>query len=151
MRNWLIIILVLFVTTIAQADDLKPLVLEDQWGKEQALNSDTKLLIFSHHKDGSGWVKQALIELNVSNMAEKNWLYVANISRMPKLITKIFAIPKMRDYEFSIALLRDDEAVKLWPKKEDFVAIYTLSNLTIESVEYFNTADAVKLYLQGKG
>ena len=126
------------------------MVLADQWGKEQVLNSDTQLLIFSNHKDGSAWVKQALQALDAANMEDKHWLYVANISSMPSVITKLFAIPKMRDYTFPIALARDETILQEWPKKEGFVAIYSLNSLTIESVKYFNTADAIRVYLQNK-
>lgn len=150
MRNWLSILLLLFLTTATQADELQSVVLADQWGNEQRLSSDTEQLIFSNHKDGSAWVKQSLQALDVSDMDERHWLYVANIASMPKLITKLFAIPKMRDYAFPIALARDKTIVEAWPKKDGFVAIYSLNNLAIESVEYFNSADAVRVYLESK-
>lgn len=150
MRNWLSILLLLLLTTATQADELQPVVFTDQWGHEQRLTSNTELIIFSHHKDGSAWVKQALQALEISSMDDHHWLYVANIAGMPTLITKLFAIPKMRDYAFPIALVTDNTVVEAWPKKDDFVAIYSLNNLAIESVEYFNSADAVRLYLESK-
>ena len=150
MRYWLTIFLLLFLTTTTHAEELQPLAVVDQWGKAQVLNSETQLLIFSHHKEGSGWVKQALQVMGITNMEEKHWLYVADISSMPKMITKLFAVPKMRDYAFPIALARDEKTLQEWPKKEGFVAIYSLNNLFIESMVYFNTSDTIRLHLESK-
>ncbi len=147
MYRWLVVLLLLSIT--AQASELEPLVFENQWGEGLALDSKTQLLIFSSHKAGGKWVKQALTELDALDIKEKNWLYVANIAGMPSLISKMFAIPKMRSYGFPIGLVKNDRIVASWPQQEGYVAIYQLENLSIKTVKYFNTVDGIKRYLRG--
>lgn len=140
----------LLATTLVHGAALQPLTLLDQWDKQQRVDDTTTLLIFSNHRKGSAWVKTALQELKISSLAERHWLYVANISSMPGLITKLLALPKMRDYAFPVALVRDEAVVEQWPKKKGFVAVYSLNGLEIEVVEYFNSTDAIKHYLANR-
>ncbi|WP_024851196.1 hypothetical protein [Hydrogenovibrio kuenenii] len=116
---------------------LTPYAFKDQWGKPNPLDASVKWLIFSHHKAGNEWVRDALNELGVKNLEERHWLYVADISGMPSLITKIFALPKMRKYDFPIALSDDEVNTQNWPEKEDTVSVYKLENLKIVETKTF--------------
>ena len=147
------IILFLVILPVAhswglQAQELKYQLFNDQWDHEQILDAQVQLVILTSHKEGSAWVKQALKDLNISDLNARHWLYVANISSMPKMITKMFAIPKMRDYQFPVALVRDETRVKDWPIKKNTVAVYSLENLNIKSVDYFEDEASLKEFLQ---
>jgi hypothetical protein len=142
-------ILLSVVLSTAHAEDLKPQLFTDQWDKQQVLDGDTRLIIYSNHKAGSGWVKEALEDLSSTDLDSRHWLYVANISKMPKMISKMFAIPKMRDYSFAVALVRDDEAVKSWPAETDKVMVYQLDNLSIQAIDYFDSAESLQAFLAG--
>ncbi|MBN2865469.1 MAG: hypothetical protein JXK16_05625 [Thiotrichales bacterium] len=113
---------------------LVPAEFLDQWEKPQALNADTKWVIFTSTKEAGKWVKETLETMQVEDMAAKQWLYVADISGMPSLITKFMAIPKMQDYKFPIALEREGDITQAWPKQEDAVNVYKMDGLTIQKV-----------------
>ncbi len=65
--------------------------------------------------------------------------YVADISGMPSLIAKFFALPKMKDYPFSV-LLVDEEQTKAFTKKEDNITVYTVTNGKISDIKYVKDA-----------
>ncbi|HHS99728.1 MAG TPA: hypothetical protein ENK73_02630 [Thiomicrospira sp.] len=147
-KKWILALLFLSLTAVAQADQkLTPTVFMDQWDQPQALTSDVKWLIFSTTKDGGNWVKTQLEEMGIENLQSKNWMYVADVSQMPSLITKFMAIPKMQDYKFAIALEREGEATADWPKQEDAVNVYKLNALTIEEVHTLTTQESVASFL----
>lgn len=141
-------LIIFLLSAKVNALELSSMALQDQWDKEQSLSVDTRVVIFSQHKEGGQWVRQSLEALQLTDLAEKQWLYVADISKMPGLITRMFALPKMRDYGFAVALVRDHRMVEGWPAKEDAVAVYRLDKLSVQSMEFFTSADALKNYLQ---
>mgnify|MGYP001122387654 FL=1 len=64
---------------------------------------------------------------------------MADITGMPSLITKFIALPKMKDYPFSVLLI--DEANKtLFPVKEDMISIISLENGKVTDIKYVKTA-----------
>lgn len=120
---------------------------KDQWGQPAKLDNSVKWLIFSHHKDGNLWVRETLNELEIKNLSERHWLYVADISGMPSLITKIFALPKMKKYAFPIALSYDEANTAGWPEQVDTVSVYKLDNLKVIGYKTFPDKAALEDFL----
>ena len=134
---------------LAQAEQtLAPAQFMDQWEQPQLLSGDTKLVIFTATKDTGNWVKSTLETLAIEDMAAKNWLYVADVSGMPSFITKFMAIPKMKNYKFPIALEREGDLTKNWPKQKDAVNVYQMNALTIEEAHTFTSEDEVVNFLK---
>jgi hypothetical protein len=69
-----------------------------------------------------------------------NIAYVADITGMPSLISKFFAIPKMKDYNFSILLIDEDNKA-LFPVEQDKITIITLDNSKVTSIKFIKTAE----------
>ncbi|MEA3404464.1 MAG: hypothetical protein U9R28_01855 [Pseudomonadota bacterium] len=147
-KKWMLAFVLLGFTAVVQAEQkLNATVFMDQWDQPQSLTPDVQWLIFSTTKDGGSWVKTQLEEMGIENLQAKNWMYVADISQMPSLITKFMAIPKMKNYKFSIALEKEGEATVDWPKQEDAVNIYKLNALTIEEVHSLTSKESVATFL----
>jgi len=151
-KSLILAVTLLGFNAVAQAEQavetLAPAQFMDQWEKPQALNADTKWVIFTSTKEAGKWVKETLETMQVEDMAAKQWLYVADISGMPSLITKFMAIPKMQDYKFSIALEREGDITQDWPKQEDAVNIYQMNALTIQKVHAFTSEDEVVAFFK---
>jgi len=147
-KKWALALALSGVAAFAQAEQkLNPTVFMDQWDQPQSLTSDVQWVIFSTTKDGGNWVKTQLEEMGIENLKAKKWMYVADVSQMPSLITKFMAIPKMQDYKFSIALEREGDVTADWPKQEDAVNIYKLNALTIEEVHTLTTKESVAAFI----
>lgn len=139
--------LLLLVTGVSHAESLKPQLFENQWEAEQALTVSTQWVIFSHHKAGGQWVKESLEELGVENLDERKWLYVADISGMPSIITNLFALPKMRDYAFPIALVKEEKQAAGWARKDEQVTVYQLNHLVVKQTQFFADKESLKQFL----
>ncbi|MDG6777941.1 hypothetical protein QCB44_04385 [Thiomicrorhabdus sp. zzn3] len=148
LKKWLLSALLMSFSLLAHAQTLQAHTFEDQWKKPQVLNAQTQWVIFSSHKAGGEWVKNALSTLETTDLAQKNWLYVADISAMPSLISKFVAIPKMQDYKFAIALEKEGEATKDWPKQDDKVSVYKLNALEVVDTTFLDSEEAVIDFLK---
>lgn len=129
--------------TSSSAQTMAAMSFENQWEEKVELNQRVKWLVFTQSKDAGKMVKEAFDELKVEKPAKGellagNMIYLADISGMPGFITKMFAIPKMQDYTFPIALIKEDEQLanlKLDGFDEEKVTVLQLDNLAVVNSE----------------
>lgn len=114
------------------------------------LTPQTKWVLLSSEKAAGKAVKESLEALEIMDMEAAGGLYIADVSAMPGFITKLFAIPKMQDYSFRLAVVNDETQLQDWPKKEDHVTAMKLNNLNVESVEYFDSAEALQAWIKAQ-
>ena len=133
-----------------QAQSLPATDFQDANEQAISLNEQTKWVLLSSEKAAGKAVKEALEALEITDVAAAGGLYVADVSAMPGFITKLFAIPKMQDYSFRMAVVNDEEQLTDWPKKEDHVTAMKLNNLNVESVEYFDNTQALQAWIQAQ-
>lgn len=122
---------------------------EDQWGTTHTVSAETQWLIFSSHRDGVQWVKDSLIELELTDLQRHNMLYVADISVMPDFIIKLFAIPKMQDLPFKVYLDKEGETTAGWPRNQEQVSVYKVVDHEFVETQYFAGKEALKTFFQG--
>ena len=144
--SWLFGLFIIVAT--AQAQSLSPQQFEDQFAEPISLDHNTKWLIFSHDKDGGDWVKQSLEGTGLSDLASKNAIYVSDISKMPSIITKMFALPKMKKYAFKMALDKTGEATANWPKQASTVTLMQLNNLSVVEVIHANRTEQIEAFIK---
>lgn len=123
---------------------LPALTLKDQHDQEQKITSETKSIIFAKDMDANKLVTKALEGATGKTLPERGSVFVADISGMPKLIGKMFAMPKMKKYPYLILLDRDGAATKEFAVKPKQITVVTLNNFKIEAIDYFDSADALK-------
>lgn len=129
--------------TSSSAQTMAAMSFENQWEEKVELNQSVKWLVLTQSKDAGKMVKEAFDELKVEKPAKGELLagkmiYLADISGMPGFITKMFAIPKMQDYTFPIALIKEDEQLanlKLDGFDEEKVTVLQLDNLAVVNSE----------------
>ncbi len=129
-----------FANTLTIGDSIPNLTINDQFDKVKSIKADTKTIIFAESKDKSTVVKEFLISKGKGFLEKNKAEYVADISGMPSLISKFFALPKMRKYDFSILLL-SEENKDLFASKEDKISIYTFENAKVVDIKYISTKE----------
>lgn len=132
---------------LVQAQTLEKATFEDQHGESLALTPTTQWMVFSYDKSGGDWVRQAFDDLSLMDIETRGGLYVADISAMPGIITSLFALPKMRKYDFRIALDRSGELTANWPKQEGTVSLMRLNGLDVIEITYANSPEQIKSFL----
>ncbi|WP_072679361.1 hypothetical protein [Arcobacter sp. LA11] len=133
----------LFVATFANAlnigDATPAFEIKDQFEKKHKIASDAKTILVAADKGTSEILRDYFLAKDAKFLTSNKAYYVADISGMPSLIAKFFALPKMKKYPFSV-LLVDEEQTKSFTKKEENITIYTVKNGKISDIRYVKDA-----------
>lgn len=115
---------------LADSADLDPLAitLENQFGEKKTVAKDARFLVFVVDQKGSDTVKQTFEGQQQSYLDEHGIYVLADISGMPGIITKMFALPKLRTRPYSLMLDYDGELSKRLPNKEGHAAVMRLED-----------------------
>lgn len=122
------------------SNTLAKISLVDQFDNKQTLDETTKVLIFAHDMSGNDIVEEAFASFDADKLKQLNAIYLADISGMPSLIAKWFALPAMRDRAYPIMLDKEGDATSKLHAKEDQVTVIFLDKLAIQKVKYAATA-----------
>ncbi len=110
--------------------------LQDQFDAKAELQAQTRWLLFAMDMDGYGIIKEVFPASPKVASFEKEGFLVSDISKMPSLIAKMMAIPKMKKYNFRLVLDRKGEVTKDWPRQEKGLALIELKEFQVVSVKY---------------
>lgn len=129
-----------FANSLTIGNNLPTLTIKDQFEKDFTVDANIKTIIFSATKTEGTTIKEFLLTKDKDYLTTNKTVYIADITGMPSLITKFIAMPKMKDYPFSVLLV--DEANKgLFAVKEDMISIISLENGKITDIKYVKTAE----------
>ncbi len=127
---------------------LAPWTLLDQHDAPYTLNEQTRVLLVARDMDGAKLVNAALEGKPKGYLKERRAVFLADISRMPRVIASLFALPKMRDYNDRILLDRDARIAPRYPAGEGEVLWLQLDGLQIVSQQAFTRADDLRQALE---
>jgi hypothetical protein len=142
MKIIIVMLMVLSSVNIAAQDVLKvgdtlgALPLTDQHDKTLVLTPVVKQIIFAADKSTSTWVGDFLDAKAAAWLAENSSVYVADIHKMPKLISRMIALPKLREKSYSVYLGRTATALSKLPHKEACVTLVGVDALVVTAIEY---------------
>lgn len=133
----------------AVGEALAPFELEDQHGELHALDENVKLVLFSRDMDGGDILREAVAGLGAERLESLGALYLADIHRMPGLVARFIAIPRMRKRPYPVLLDRDGTATARLPDVEGQVTILELDGLTLRAAHHLDSVEAVQARLGG--
>ncbi len=114
--------------------------LVNQFDEKQTVDSNIQTILVSFEKDTSADVNEFLKEKDKNFLRANNAVFIADISGMPSIITKLFALPKMKKYNYSVLLIYDEED-KRFVSQEEKLTLYKLENGVIRSISYVTKDD----------
>jgi hypothetical protein len=132
----------------AAGDRIDAFTLEDQHGVAHNVDGGVALLLFSRDMEGGDLIKQALADAPAERLTSRHAVYVAEISRMPKMIAKMFALPSMRKRPYPMLLDRDGTTTARLPSAEGRATLIFLRDLEVLRVEQAETAAEVASALE---
>ncbi len=100
-------------------------------------------IIYAADMETKDVLQDALSTINTDCMNDGKVVYLANISGMPKLIAKLFALPKMRKYPYPVWLDRNGSASKDLPSQSGAVGLIDIENSAISAATFFKDAKAL--------
>jgi len=122
---------------------------KDQFDKIHTLDSNIKTILFASDKETSDLLRDYLLPLSEnSNILEKNSaVYVADISGMPSIISKLIALPKMKKYPFSILLL-DDSNKEIFTKEDGKIIVYSIEDGKVSKIDKISTPKELENFIK---
>jgi NADPH-dependent ferric siderophore reductase len=115
------------------------LMLKDQHDQPVVIDASTRLVIFTAEKSVSDVVTGVLGAQGKATLAQAHAVLVTDISAMPAMISRMFAVPKLRELPFSMALAREASAVVDLPRRKGSATVMSLENGQVTQVQYLQT------------
>ena len=128
--------------TLVRGSTLPPLTLTDQHDVAVTIGPETRFIVFTRDMDAGDLVKGALAQ-QPKLLESAQAAYISDISGMPSMIAKVFAIPAMRKRPYRILLDRDGKTTAALPSIEGQATLIAQNNLQIESVTYLDSSAAL--------
>jgi len=122
--------------------------LEDQHGKVGVVDAGTRVLVVSRDMDGGGLVKEAFADVDQAWLEVRRVVYVADISGMPALVSRLMAVPRMRGRAYRVLLDRDGAVARELPHEKGRATVLRLDDLVIRGVEHPATGPALRAAIE---
>ena len=133
-----------YAKTVAVGDSVTISSISDQFDQRCSIDQQTRVLIFSSEKSVNVWISAFLSQKTSQNgtafMRQNGWVYVADISSMPAMITRTFAMPKMRKLTFPICLGLDVSTLADLPRREGFATVFKMQQGVVQSIDFAENA-----------
>ncbi len=127
---------------------LAPWTLLDQHDQAYTLDNQLQVLLVARSMDAAKLVDAALQGKPKGYLEQRHAVFLADISRMPAMIATLFALPKMRDYNYRILLDRDARITPRYPVDTDSVLWLDLRSGKLQGQRRFNDASALSQALE---
>jgi len=125
--------------TLKVGDIFPNIKIKNQFNKSIQISSETKTVLFSNSKSSSKKLNSFLKNRSGDFMKNHRTHFIADVSGMPFLISKFFALPKMRKFPYDVLLISDSKNANFIPKKNGKLTVIKLTNLKVNSISFVNT------------
>ena len=126
---------------------LPELGLTDQHERAGDIGGGTNLVLFAPDRESSELAHGVLEKIGGETLEEAGVRYVADISAMPGLVTRMFALPKMRDYSYSMLLGREAADTAVLPRQDGELTLIRLEAGSVTDLSYVGTEAALRAAL----
>jgi hypothetical protein len=137
-------------TGVVIGQELAAFTIKDQFDKEHSLTKDTKKVIFAFSNTAGQLIKGYMSSRELTYLTSRDIIYIADISGMPSLIAKMFAIPSMKDDKYPILLIKEKENAIRFRNEEqkEAIMIISLDNKIVKSVKFVTNEINLKAELE---
>lgn len=151
MRSVLAMFLLLLcgsVMALEKGERLLPWTLLDQFDKAYTLDQQARILLVARNMTGAKLLKAALEGKPKGFLEARQAVFVADVSRMPAVISTLFAVPAMRDYHYRVLLDSQSRVASRYPAAEDQVLWLDLERGVLRDSRTFTDAQALRQALE---
>lgn len=121
---------------LAIGDTVPALTLDDQHGKPVALPGTAQWLLFAPDKAAADLAQGWLQPQGAGVLDRLQAIYVADISGMPAMVTRMFALPALREMPYPIGLVRDAALTAGLPRQPKALTLLRLQAGRITQVRH---------------
>ena len=121
--------------TVGVGDPFPEWELTDQFDETHRVPGQaTKAIVFSRSKQADEWLSPVLASVAGERLASGEVIYLSDISRMPGLITSLFALPSLRDRDYPVVLIREEGVSAPLATRENCLVGYQLERGRVVSM-----------------
>jgi hypothetical protein len=131
---------------IVVGKELLPYTFIDQFDKEHSLTSDVKKVIFVFTKP-TGHLMRVYLGLKEIDYLDKRHIdFIADVSGMPSMIFKMFALPDLKNSQYPIMIIKDKKQSARFRNEEqkNAVMIISLDNKVVQNVKFVTNETDLK-------
>ena len=103
------------VAALAVGQAFPTRAVKDQHDKPVTLPGSAKVIIYANSKAADEWINPVLAQFGAEALSAHQVDYVSDISRMPGLISRMIALPQLRERNYPVVLLREETEVAGMP------------------------------------
>jgi len=150
-----VLLSVLLVPVLAWAEpygvgDMLPAArFDDQHGRTHTLHGHVRVIVFSRDMEAGDVIKAALSEDGARVLGDAGAVYVADVSGMPAVIRRVFALPRMRARGYPMLLDTEGEVTARFPARAGQATVLVLENLRVTTVQHHPDAVGLRDALTG--
>jgi hypothetical protein len=133
--------------TLKINDKISNFSLANQFDKIHTVNSEISMIIVTFQRNTSNLVNDFLSSKDSDFLHKNNTIFINNISSIPSIVTKMFIIPKMRDYKYDILLIYNENNKK-FIEEENKITIYFIENSFVKDIKYISTEEELESILK---
>jgi NADPH-dependent ferric siderophore reductase len=124
---------------------------ETQHGETVVVGPSTRLVLVTHDMEAGNMAKAVLAKHTAPSLAARGAVYVADISKMPGVISRLMAIPRMRRRPYPVLLDRDATTARVFPVADGKVTAVWLEGGRITRLEQLGSQQAIRAALAATG
>lgn len=102
--------------------------------------------ILSFEKEISSEIQVFLETKKKDYLSKNNILYIVDLSSIPSLMRNWFAIPKMKKFDFKVALMYDKKEAKILMRKSRKVTIVWLKDNVVTDIKFLTVDEFFSLF-----
>lgn len=151
MKLWPLMLLILLPSAahaLEVGERLASWTLLDQFDQPYTFNEQTQTLLVARSMDAAKLVNGALQGKPEGFLEARKTVFVADIHKMPAVISKMFAVPGMRAYSYRIMLDRDARVVPRYEGDIDKVLWLQVQNGRLVKQQQFSSSDELRAALE---
>ncbi|TGL65252.1 hypothetical protein [Leptospira jelokensis] len=135
--------------TLKIGDSLPEINYTNQWDEPSPIPKETKKVLFISDMDASKIIHPILEKEGKGYLESKHSILISDIHRMPSLITKFVALPKMKSYPYTLRLVREEMIADPFPRTKGSVTMILLKDGKVTKIQISNVETEVKSFLEG--
>lgn len=135
-------------TPLQEGAALPVLALKNQHEKPAGIPDNTQRILFAAD-NAAAELMTALLDAKAGNwLQETRQVYLADIHKMPSLISRMFALPKLREKPYNIVLGREESDLAAWPRQKACVTLIPVAAGKLGKPDYACSATALQNALE---
>lgn len=138
----------LVTPTLVVGSPLPEINYTNQWEEPSPIPAETTRVLFISDMDASKIIHPILEKEGKGYLESKQAVLVSDIHRMPSLISKFVALPKMKSYPYTLRLVREEKIADPFPRTKGSLTLIQLREGKISKIQISNLESEIRNFLE---